>query len=408
MRSRRNTGDLERTSRIGSNPSPRGRTPPTVDRRLKLGYVSGDFGPHPVGFFIKPVLENHDRSAYELYCYSNAPHDELSERLSRQCDHWINIAELDDRAVCERIRSDGIDILVDLAGHTNRGRLSVFARHPAPIQLTWLGYLNTTGLRAMDYRIVDAHTDPEGSTEHLHSERLVRMPHSQWCYYAWHEVDVIRVPHPETPGRTVFGSFNQYAKITDRTLALWSLVLERVTDWELIVFDVRHSTQRDLLSRRMLEHGIDAARVKFRGREPMSEYLRAIGNVDIAFDTAPYNGATTTLDVLWMGVPVVGLYGDRGVSRSTCSILRTLGLDELVAETDAGYREVNLQLVDDATSARGLARYASVPHAGLTPHGHARIYPCARANLSGCMAQASWRIRVRRRYCRTRGLGHAG
>lgn len=319
------------------------------DRLVRIGYVSGDFGPHPVGFFIRPILQNHDRSKFEIYCYSNARDDQVVERVSRQSDHWRMIANLDDQELCERIRDDQIDILVDLAGHTDRGRLLAFARHPAPLQVTWLGYLNTTGLRAMDYRIVDGYTDPVGSTEHLNTEQLIRLPHSQWCYYPWHEVEVVGNPHPDRRGIITFGSFNQYAKLTDKTLALWSRIFRRLPNWELIVFDVRHRSQADLLLRRMLHHHIDIARVEMRGRVPVAEYLKAIGNVDIALDTMPYNGATTTLDVLWMGVPIVGLYGDRGVSRSSYSILKALGLSELVADSEDELVAINLELAHSHT-----------------------------------------------------------
>jgi predicted O-linked N-acetylglucosamine transferase (SPINDLY family) len=318
------------------------------ERRLRVGYVSGDFGPHPVAFFIRPVIEGHDRTQFDVYCYANAAdRSSVTQALRKGADAWRSIEKVDDTGVAEQIRRDRIDILVDLSGHTNRGRPSVFARHPAPVQVTWLGYLNTTGLPAMDYRITDRHTDPEGETEHLHVERLIRMPHSQWCYFAWHDVSTIPVPHAERPDGLMFGSFNQYAKITDATLALWSRVLRFESNWELVVFDVRHAAARDRLRDRMQRHGIDVDRVTYRGRAPIREYLGAIGNVDIALDTLPYNGATTALDVLWMGVPVVGLRGDRGIARGTYSILRTLEADDLIAKSPEEFVEINLRLAQD-------------------------------------------------------------
>jgi predicted O-linked N-acetylglucosamine transferase (SPINDLY family) len=312
---------------------------------LRLAYVSGDFGPHPVAFFLRPILQHHDRSQFEVYCYSNSSQpNEIEPTLRARSDHWRTIAGLDDTRVIDQIRSDRIDILVDLSGHTNRGRLPVFARHPAPVQATWLGYLNTTGLPAMDYRITDAHTDPIGMTEHLHAERLVRMPHSQWCYFAWEEVAPIARPHADRPDAIVFGSFNQYAKITDASLALWSRILAQLPGAEVVVFDVRQARSAHVLLARMQAHGIDAGRVKLRGREPVRDYFAAIGNVDVALDTIPYNGATTTLDALWMGVPVVGLRGDRGISRGTYSILRALRADELVARSADEYVALNVRL----------------------------------------------------------------
>ena len=321
---------------------------PEPSRRLRVGYVSGDFGPHPVAFFMRPILEHHDRSQFEILAYSNSPQpNSIEPSLQVHTDHWRVISNLTDAEVVDRIREDRVDVLVDLSGHTSRGRLAVFARHPAPVQVTWLGYLNTTGLAAMDYRITDGHTDPEGTTEHLHSERLVRMPHSQWCYFAWEEIEVVTEPHPERPKAIVFGSFNQYAKITDQSLALWSRVLTQVPHAELVVFDVRHAKSGELLVERMQRAGIDPARVTLRGREPVRDYFRALGNVDIALDTFPYNGATTTFDALWMGVPVVALRGDRGIARGTFSILRTLGAEDLIAESADEYVSINTRLASD-------------------------------------------------------------
>ena len=317
-------------------------------RRIRLAYVSGDFGPHPVAYFLRPVLEHHDRSRFEVFCYSNLSQSHSVETTLRErSDHWRAIANLDDAQVVDQIRHDRIDVMVDLSGHTARGRLAVFARHPAPVQVTWLGYLNTTGIAAMDYRITDPHTDPVGLTEHLHTERLVRMPHSQWCYFAWQEIDLVATPHPDRPDTVVFGSFNQSAKITNSCLALWSRVLARLPDSELIVFDVRRAGSANSLLARMKALGIDPARVKLRGREPLRDYFAAIGNVDIALDTYPYNGGTTSLDALWMGVPVVGLKGDRGIARGTYSILQSLGADELIARSADEYVVVNERLARD-------------------------------------------------------------
>ena len=324
--------------------------PNTIDswRRLRVAYVSGDFGPHPVAFFIRPILEHHDRARFEIYGYSNSSQaNSIEPALRTRVDYWRTIAGLDDAQVIDQIRRDRIDILVDLSGHTNRGRLPVFARHPAPVQVTWLGYLNTTGLPTMDFRITDSHTDPEGTTEHLHSERLVRLPHSQWCYFAWQAIDPVSRPHPDRPAAIVYGSFNQSAKVTDVTLALWSKVFARVPEAELVTFDVRQVKSRDALLRRMKKHGLDIGRVTVHGRVPIHEYFAALGNVDIALDTFPYNGATTTLDALWMGVPVVGLRGDRGISRGTYSILRSLRADDLIAQSEDAYVELNVRLARD-------------------------------------------------------------
>jgi protein O-GlcNAc transferase len=321
---------------------------PDAGRRLAVGYVSGDYTHHPVTLFLKPVLDHHDRSKCKVTCYSNhATMHPAAEALRARADRWRNISALDDAQVVELIRRDGIDILVDLSGHTNRNRLPVFARHPAPVQVTWLGYLNTTGIPAIAYRIVDAHTDPEGATETLHSEQLVRMPDSQWCYIPWY--DVARVPHPhaDRPDAVVFGSFNQYMKIGNACLDRWCEILRRVPAAELSILDIRSEAIRQDLLSRIEARGIPPSRVSIRGRQDILEYFTTIGNVDIALDTAPYNGATTTLDALWMDVPIVGLRGDRGISRGTYSILSTLGAQELIARSSDEYVDINVRLANE-------------------------------------------------------------
>jgi len=319
------------------------------ERLLRIGYVSGDFGPHAVAFFMRPVLKWHDRSAFEIHCYSNYPGAHPVMQLVREhADRWHDIAALGDAQVSDLVRSDGIDILVDLSGHTDRNRLGVFTRHPAPVQVTWLGYLNTTGLAAMDYRICDRHTDPPGETEPLHTERLLRMPESQWCYFAWDDIEFIDVPHAARPDTLVFGSFNQYPKLTDASLAMWARILARVPHAELVVFDVRQVRSREALAARMAVAGIDPSRVTFRGRETLANYFAAVGNVDIALDTFPYNGATTTFDALWMGVPLVALRGGRGISRGSYSILQSLGAHELIARSVDEYVDINVRLASDA------------------------------------------------------------
>jgi len=318
------------------------------DRLLRIGYVSADFRKHPIGLFIRPVLALHDREHFEVHCYSNdASDDEITHDLRHKADHWHPIAGLDDVLVIERIRSDAIDVLVDLSGHTERNRLAVFARHPAPVQATWMGYLNTTGVRAMDYRICDAYTDPPGETERFNTERLQRLPHSQWCYAPYYDVPDVHTPHPDRPDGLVFGSFNQVSKITDATVALWSDVLRRVPEGELVIMDVPAGRARAALLDRFTREGVDASRITMHGRKDILSYFSAIGHVDIALDTTPYNGATTTLDTLWMGTPVVALRGQTGIARGGFSILSTLGLEELIAETPDAYVEANVRLAKD-------------------------------------------------------------
>ena len=235
-----------------------------------------------------------------------------------------------------------------------RNRLGVFARHPAPVQVTWLGYLNTTGLPGMNYRICDRHTDPEGVAERLHTERLYRLANSQWCYAPVYDVPLIERPHPTHPEAIAFGSFNQYAKISDGCLDLWCRILVEVPEATLLVLDVPAGKTRDVLRRRVAERHIDPDRIVIHGRKSIAEYFETIGHVDIAFDTFPYNGATTTLDTLWMGVPLVALRGERGISRSGYSIMRSLGASELIARDADEYVRLNVQLARDVTRRKEL------------------------------------------------------
>jgi len=318
------------------------------EKRLRIGYVSGDFGFHPVGLFVDPIIAQHDRTRFDVYCYSSATTlQSMGPRMRDSPLTWREVAALDDDALVEVVRADGIDILVDLSGHTNKNRLFAFARHPAPVQATWLGYLNTTGLAAMDYRICDWHTDPDERSQSRHTERLYRLPHSQWCYRPWGDVAPVPRAHPDRPDAIVFGSFNQYPKLSDACIDLWSQVLARVPRSEIVVFDLRIDDMRQRVRDRFARNGVDPARITTRGRENLAGFYAAVGNTDIALDTFPYNGATTTLDVLWMGVPLVALAGERSIARGGVSILRSLGLEELVASTAEEYIELNVRLAGD-------------------------------------------------------------
>lgn len=321
---------------------------PIADRKLRIGYVSGDITMHPVALFLRPLLERHDRKSFEIHCYSNTGEaDPVADTFRASADGWHEIHDVPDNLAAQAIRADGIDILVDLSGHTERNRLALFARHAAPVQATWLGYLATSGLAAMDYRICDSFTDPPGATEHRHSERLVRLPHSQWCYQPWADVPPSLVT--TNGGRpTVFGSVNQYAKIGELCLDLWAEIMARVPEASIVVFDVRSDRDRRSLVERLARRGIAESRIGVRNRLTPVDYYRAMAQIDVALDTHPYNGATTTLDALWMGVPVVALRGERGMSRSTYSILSTLALPELIARTREDYVALNVALARDA------------------------------------------------------------
>ena len=320
---------------------------PDPDRRLRVGYVSGDFFLHPVALFLQAVLPHHRSQHVTTYCYSNyhTPNP-IADSIRAQSQHWCDVHAMNDAQMIERIHRDEIDILVDLSGHTNRNRLHAFAAHPAPVQMTWLGYLNTTGLEAMDYRICDGHTDPVGTTEPLYTEKLIRMPDSQWCYAPWHRAEAVAEPHPDRPDAIVFGSFNQLVKISDACFEAWARIVSAVPQATMVILDVRQPAAVNRMLERAARYGIDR-RVELRGRESIPNYYAALGNADIGLDTFPYNGATTTLDALWMGVPVVALRGERSISRSAYSIMKTLGADELIAETLDEYIEINIRLAKD-------------------------------------------------------------
>lgn len=319
---------------------------PDPEKRLRVGYVSGDFRVHPVGMLMKPVLEQQGDPLLEVHCYSNSTtSDPVTDTLKRSVPRWHDVAGLSDHAFAEMVRAHGIDVLVDLSGHTNANRLEVFARHPAPVQATWLGYLNTSGLPTMDYRVCDRYTDPLGETEAFYTEQLARLPHSQWCYEPWWAPDDF-IRNAPARGAVQFGSVNSANKLSDLALDLWARILHVETTGELTILDVAPE-KRESLTARFASRGIAPGRLKMMGRLPIGDYYRAIGALDIALDAFPYNGGTTTLDTLWMGTPVVALKGDRPISRSSFSIMSTLGVRELIALTPEEYVDKNLRLARD-------------------------------------------------------------
>ena len=313
--------------------------------RVRVGYLSGDFIQHPVALFLRPVLMHHDRVQFEVFAYSNnAMEDGMTEEIRSRVDHYRNIARLDDVAAAQLIHADDLDILIDLSGHSARSRILLFNFRCAPVQATWLGYLNTTGLRSADFRICDRFTDPVGIAERLHTERLLRLPDSQWCYSP--VLDIPRVPMPRrgAPERMVFGSFNHISKLSDRCIALWCRVLRAVPGSEIRLFAATSGEAMSALRQKFEQQGIGRGRISVHPRMKIDDYFAAIGDVDVALDSIPYNGGTTTCDVLWMEVPLVALAGDRPAARSGVSILNTLELPELIATTDDEYVAINVRL----------------------------------------------------------------
>jgi len=308
------------------------------ERRLRIGYVSGDFRFHPVALFLIPVLQRHDRSACEIRCYStNEERDEVTAQVLEMSDTWLDCAKMSDTELADAINRDRIDVLVDLTGHSGVPCLNVFAQQPAPVQVTWLGYLNSTGLTRIQYRLCDAYTDPPGESERVHTETLVRLPHSQWCYRPFLLMDHASEPPMRANGFVTFGSFNSPVKISGTTRRLWCDILGRVPDSRMVIVGLPEGRARERLLQDFTSAGIAASRITMAGRVSLAEYFRWFDAVDIALDTMPYSGGTTTCDALWAGVPVVTAPGARPFSRSAGSMLATAGLSEWIASTPEEY-----------------------------------------------------------------------
>ena len=308
-------------------------------RRLRIGYISGEFYLHPVARFMIPLLERSDRSQFEVYCYSVSilPADSFTRQVEEKSDRWREAKAMNDAELADLVHRDRIDILVDLSGHSGIARLATFAQRPAPVQATWLGNLNTTGMTRIQYRITDATCDPPGMTEHLHTEALVRLPQSQWCYRSYVAVDVPQKAPVERGSGVTFGSFTQFPKLTVAMRSLWARILREVPGSRLVLAGVPQARVRDELLQALAHDGVDSTRVTLLPFMSLRDYLRAFGEVDIALDTSPYSGGTTTCDALWMGVPVLTLPGVRPASRSAASVLTTLGLSDWIAASPEDY-----------------------------------------------------------------------
>ena len=319
------------------------------ERRLRVGYVSADFFQHPVAMFAIPLLERHDRSVCEIYGYSTGTtQDWVTRQLQSRIDAWRDAASMSDVELVEAIARDQIDILVDLTGLTGHFfRPGVFARQPAPVQVTWLGYPNTTGTTRIQYRFADNITDPQGYADRYHTESLVRLPHSQWCYRPFVSVDCAEAPPMKRNGFVTFGSFNEFTKLSPSILRRWTEILARLPDARLAIARVSDGPAKDGLIRDLERAGIAPDRISFLPVVTMDEYYRRFGTVDIALDSAPYSGTTTTCDTLWMGVPVLTLPGTRSASRPSASILTTLGLTEWIASTPEDYVQRAVEFAGD-------------------------------------------------------------
>lgn len=316
---------------------------PDPDRRLRIGYVSPDFREHAVARYILPVLQRHDRRQVEVYAYSDVTRpDGLTELMRARCDRWRDVAAISDAALADAVREDRIDILVDLAVHSGRNRLLTFARKPAPVQVTYLGYCSTTGVDAIDYRLTDRFLDPPGEDLSHYVERSIRLPDCYWCYSA---PDRLPIGERE-PGPPTFGCLNNFAKVTAPTLELWMELLRRVPAARLLLY-ARADRHRDRVREALRRAGLAATRVSFVAWQALEDYLQTYRRIDVALDPFPYGGGTTTCDALWMGVPVVSLTGRTAVSRGGSSLLSNIGLERLVAASKEQYVDLAAGLIGD-------------------------------------------------------------
>lgn len=325
-------------------PHPNDRSP---ERRLRIGYVSPDFRQHPVGQFLLPLLEEHNHEQFEIFCYSSliSP-DELTGRCRAEADEWREIYGASDEQAAQLIRQDRIDILVDLTMHMAGNRLLIFARKPAPVQVTYLAYCGTTGLRTVDYRLTDPYMDPPGKDDCFYSEQSIHLPQTFWCYQPPTDTPAVASLPALQSGQVTFGCLNNFCKVTVPTLETWGRLLQQLPAARLLLHALPGSHRdrvRDLLAR----HGVAPERVIFVGRMSLQDYFRAYEQIDVALDPFPYGGGTTSCDALWMGVPVVTLAGRTGVGRGGLSLLSNLGLTELAAHDTEEYVRIAVELARD-------------------------------------------------------------
>ena len=322
----------------------------TRNRRgpLRLGFVSADLGRHPVGYFLVRVLENLSPEQHETICYSDRiVKDDLTVRLEAAATEWRDVFGTSDQRLAEQIHADRVDILFDLAGHTGHNRLLVFARRPAPIQITWIGYEGTTGLTAMDYLLADRHVVPEG-TEHYYREHVLRMPEGYLCYDPPDAAPPVGPPPSQEKGYATFGSFNNLAKLTPEVVGVWAEILRRSP--RAVGLEVSRPGRADRAGRYFdlfAAHGVPPQRLVLLPASSYVEYLAAYNQVDVALDPFPFSGGVTTCEALWMGVPVITCPGETFASRHSLSHLSSVGLKETIARNMDEYVDLAVSLAGD-------------------------------------------------------------
>jgi predicted O-linked N-acetylglucosamine transferase (SPINDLY family) len=363
------------------------------ERRLRVGFVSPDLRSHPVALFLRPLLAHRDRSAIEVVCYASVPSpDATTDGLRALSDEWRDVAGASDAAVAGRVRDDRIDVLFDLTMHASGGRPLLFARKAAPVQICWLAYAGTTGLGTMDHRITDPHLEPPGADPGWAAEAPLVLPETFWCYEPW--TAAAGAPAPTVgplpsaaSGRVTFGSQHSIQKVNDEVLAVWSAVLRAVPRSARALF--APAAARASIGKKFEGLGIGGDRIRFLPLQGIGAYLEAYRAMDVCLDTFPCNGATSSMDALWMGVPVVTLAGETPAGRAGLSIAANLGLTELVTRTTDEYVATAVGLARDTT------RLATL-RAGL--RGRMEASPL----MDGPLFAARWQAAVRgawRRWC---------
>lgn len=329
-------------------------------QQLRIGFLSPDFREHPVGTFLLPLFKAIDQQEASLYCYAEMRDHQLdgvSLQLRELASSWFCTAGLSAIEAARRIHQDQLDILIDLAGHSANNRLDIMALQAAPRQASWLGYVNTTGLPVIDYRLTDAVADPPGMEPH-YSESLLRLPDAFFCY----EPPALAPAIGELPalasGQITFGSLNSPAKISEEVIALWAAILLRVPNSRLILVGKPFADEfiKNRYLARFADHGVEAQRLLPTPTLPLAEYLQLYNRIDIALDPFPHNGHTITCHTLWMGVPVITLAGNRYASRMGATVLTGIGLPELIAQTPAEYLELAADLAQDLSRLAALRR----------------------------------------------------
>jgi protein O-GlcNAc transferase len=314
----------------------------SADRKLKIGYVSPDFRDHSAAFFIDPLLSNHDPDQFEIFAYANvARPDAITQRLKKYPQVWRDTQGMTDERVAEIVREDRIDILIDLAMHMSNNRALLFARKPAPVQITWLAYPGTTGMTAIDYRFTDPHLDPPGQNDSHYSEKTIHLPETFWCYNPLTTEPAVTDLPALKSGQVTFGCLNNFCKVNDQVLHLWAKVLDAVPGSRLILLSPPGGHRRHVMD-------ILGERVEFLSHQRRPDYLATYNRIDLGLDTFPYNGHTTSLDSLWMGVPVITLCGQTIVSRAGLSQMTNLGLSgQFVARSAEEYVQLAAKWAND-------------------------------------------------------------